>query len=64
MFLRSMRSLRKTTAMKWDFFVRHYADQNRSKAAIRIIAMLDRSEWMACFIRGPARWADVQPTTR
>jgi len=47
------------SAMKWDFFVRHYADQTR-RSWTRIILPIA----MACFTRVQRHWADALHTTR
>ena len=51
-------------AMRWDFFVRHYADeamQQRDPKYVRIIAAKSST---ASFIRAPGHWAAAPRTMR
>ena len=42
-------------AMRWDFFVRHYADAGAAAAGSEVLRDLRRaSRWTACCIRAPA----------
>ena len=46
-------------SVRWDFFVRHYADEERQKRDPKY-----REERAACSTRGPGRSAGAPGTTR
>ena len=50
-------------ALRWDFFVRHYADDAAS-GATRSTGECDGRPWTACSIRARERWAAAPRTTR
>ena len=47
-------------ALRWDYFVRHYTDDERGRGSIRSSARTRA----ACGIRAPERWAAAPRTTR
>ena len=52
-------------AMKWDFFVRHYASDALQKQDPKYYATRSTARpSTASSIPAPVRWADVPPTTR
>ena len=52
-------------AMRWDFFVRHYAsDEMQQKDPKYRQGVSRRRRWTECSIRAPAHWAAARPTTR